>query len=312
MEHNETTRANCRILSLDGGGAKGFYTLGVIKQLEAMMGGEPLAEQFDVIFGTSTGAIIASLLALGKTADEVHALYKTHVPPLMGLRTCNGRTKALERLSRDVYGDVKFDAMKTHVGLVSARWREERPMIFKNSVMQAHGSKATFVPGFGCTVADAVVASCSAYPYFNRKIVTTSDGSEVELIDGGYCANNPTLYAIAEAVTALKYHRTQLRVVSIGVGSYPEPPRYAHKWLIFRFFLVRLLQKTLDINTTSMETLATVLFEDLSMVRVNDSYTTPDMATDLMEHNIKKLNILYQRGKESFGKHEPQLQALLA
>lgn len=312
MESVEPNRAACRVLSLDGGGAKGFYTLGVLRQLESMLGGEPLAGQFDVIFGTSTGAIIASLLALGKSVDEIHNLYKIHVPPLMGMHTRSGRTKGLEQLSKDVYGDVTFDDMKTHVGIVSARWREERPMIFKSSVKQAHGSKAAFVPGFGCTVADAVTASCSAYPYFARKIVTTSDGSEVELIDGGYCANNPTLYAVAEAVAALKYDRTQLRVVSIGVGNYPEPPRYAHKWLIFRFFLVRLLQKTLDINTTSMETLADILFNDLQMVRVNDSYTTPDMATDLLEHNVKKLNILYQRGKESFGKHEQELQALLA
>jgi patatin-like phospholipase/acyl hydrolase len=28
----------CRILSLDGGGAKGFYTLGVLKELEGMLG----------------------------------------------------------------------------------------------------------------------------------------------------------------------------------------------------------------------------------------------------------------------------------
>ena len=28
----------CRILSLDGGGAKGFYTLGVLKEIEAMAG----------------------------------------------------------------------------------------------------------------------------------------------------------------------------------------------------------------------------------------------------------------------------------
>ena len=45
----------CRILSLDGGGAKGFYTLGVLKELEAMLG-EPLHTQFALIFGTSTGA----------------------------------------------------------------------------------------------------------------------------------------------------------------------------------------------------------------------------------------------------------------
>ena len=35
-------------------------------------------------------------------------------------------------------------------------------------------------------------------------------------------------------------------------------------------------------------------------------------AADLMEHNLTKLTLLYQRGKESFGKHERQLQALLA
>ena len=63
-----------RILSLDGGGAKGFYTLGVLKQVEAMLGGGPLSEQFDLIFGTSTGAIIAALLGLGRGVDEIHGL----------------------------------------------------------------------------------------------------------------------------------------------------------------------------------------------------------------------------------------------
>lgn len=301
----------CRILSLDGGGAKGFYTLGVLKQLEAMLGNRPLSEKFDLIFGTSTGAIIASLLALGKTADEILALYKDYVPRIMGLHTCSGRTRALEHLASEVYGDLKFDVVKTGVGIVAARWREERPMIFKGSAAQAHGMHATFKPGFGCTIADAIVASCSAYPFFKRKMIRTLDG-EVELLDGGYCANNPTLYAIADAVMALKMDREQLRVVSIGVGVYPEPLRYAHKWLVFNFFLVRLLQKTLDINTHSMETLAKVLFKDVPMVRVNDTYSTPDMATDLMEHNLKKLNILYQRGTQSFGEHEQQLKALLA
>jgi Patatin-like phospholipase len=75
-------------------------------------------------------------------------------------------------------------------------------MIFKGSVTQAHGRKGTFTPGFGVTISDAVQASCSAYPFFNRKIVTTATGDNVELIDGGYCANNPTLYAIADAVAA--------------------------------------------------------------------------------------------------------------
>lgn len=311
MDGDPQPNQACRILTLDGGGAKGFYTLGVLKQLEALLGGEPLANKFDLIFGTSTGAIIASLLALGKPAKEIHTLYKEHVPKIMGVHFKGPRTAALERLAEDVYGNLKFDAVKTGVGIVTARWREERPMIFKASLAQAHGSHATFKPGFGCTIADAVVASCSAYPFFNRKVITTDDG-DVELLDGGYCANNPTLYAIADAVMALKKDRTQLRVVSIGVGNYPEPRRPIHKRMIFRFWLVQLLQKTLDINTTSMATLAQLLFNDVPMVRINDTYSTPDMATDLMETDIKKLNMLFQRGGESYAKHEDELKKLLA
>jgi len=313
MEQSEPTHhgAPFRILTLDGGGAKGFYSLGVIRQLEAMLGGGPLSEQFDLIYGTSTGAIIAALLALGNSVGSIKTLYEKHVPKLMATRGCRRRTRALEELARDVFQDLRFDAVQTGIGIVCARWREERPMVFKASVSQAHGMHATFKPGFGCTIAEAVVASCSAYPFFKRKIITTSEGSEVELLDGGYCANNPTLYAIADAVRPLNHDPKSLRIVSVGVGVYPEPARYAHKWLIARFFLVRLLQKTLDINTHSMETLAKLLFKDVPMVRINDEYSTPDMATDLMEHDIAKLQLLFQRGWESFGKHEDELKRLL-
>ena len=55
-----TSADACRVLSLDGGGAKGFYTLGVLKEIEAMVG-QPICECFDLIFGTSTGGIIAGL-----------------------------------------------------------------------------------------------------------------------------------------------------------------------------------------------------------------------------------------------------------
>src|SRR5882724_1704736 len=167
----------CRILSLDGGGAKGFYTLGVLKQVEAMLGGQPLCKHFNLIFGTSTGAIIAALLALGHQVEAILELYKKHVPAITGKLLTSGRTKALAELVEKVFGKADFTQVKTGVG-----------------------SKATFVPGFGCTIADAVRASCSAFPYFKRATVKTSQGADVELFDGGYCANNPTLYAIADAV----------------------------------------------------------------------------------------------------------------
>ncbi len=42
-----------RVLSLDGGGSKGVYTLGVLKEVEAIVKA-PLCTAFDLVFGTST------------------------------------------------------------------------------------------------------------------------------------------------------------------------------------------------------------------------------------------------------------------
>jgi uncharacterized protein len=309
----------CRILSLDGGGAKGFYTLGVLAQVEAMLKGKPLCEHFHLIFGTSTGAIIAALLSLGYNVADILSLYRRHVPTVMKNNTAGRRTKALDKLVAEVFGDKDFTHVKTGVGIVATHWHLEKPMIFKTSVAQAHARKDTFIPGFGCKIGEAVRASCSAYPYFERFVVTTGQGVTVELFDGGYCANNPTLYAIADAVKAFGKEYADLRVLSVGVGVYPEPkhwvtPKYMAAWLAkacLGFTGLQLLQKTLDVNTTSMEQLRSILFNDIPAVRINDTFQQPAMATDLLEADLEKLNLLYQRGWESFAAHEKALRELL-
>lgn len=299
-----------RVLTLDGGGAKGFYTLGVLKEIEAMSGC-PLHEKFDLIFGTSTGSIIAALIALGRTVDEILALYREHVPKVMSNRRRATRTSALNKLANEVFLDASFTDVKTRVGIVAANWLSERPMIFKSSGDQAHGRAATFVPGFGVRIADAVQASCSAYPFFERTTVETSTGEKIELIDGGYCANNPTLYAIADAVHALKRAREDVRIVSVGCGVYPEPKKLS-MWFAKNFLYgVELLQKTLEINTQSMDELRRVLFHDVPTIRISDTFNQPAMATDLLEHDISKLNVLFTRGRESFSVHEKQLATFL-
>jgi uncharacterized protein len=174
-----------RVLTLDGGGAKGFYTLGVLKEIEGLLGC-PLYKRFNLIFGTSTGSIIGALLALGCEADQIHDLYKNYVPPIMQIKEAAAKSAALRRLGDAVFKDRKFDAVKTAIGIVATRWVIERPMIFKGSVAQAHGRVGTFVPGFGCAISDAVQASCSAYPFFERKVVVTAKGDHIELVDGGY------------------------------------------------------------------------------------------------------------------------------
>jgi uncharacterized protein len=301
----------CRILSLDGGGAKGFYTLGVLKEIEAMLDCR-LYRRFDLVFGTSTGAIIAALVALGHTVDEIHDLYKRHVPTVMREKKPHLRTRALERLVHEVFGNRTFEDVKTGVGIVATRWLNERPMIFKKSIGQAHGLKSTFTPGFGVSIADAVQGSCSAYPFFDRKHVKTAAGDDVELIDGGYCANNPTLYAIADAIVALENERKNVRVLNIGVGVYPEPKgRFVMRMKKKYVLSIRLLQKTLEINTQSMDQLRHILFRDIPTIRISDTFQQPEMATDLMEHDLSKLNVLRQRGRDSFASRQAQLEDFL-
>lgn len=301
-----------RVLSLDGGGAKGFYTLGALKEIEALVGCL-LSDKFDLIYGTSTGAIIGALLGLGKTVDEIEALYRKHVVTVMGHWLPSKRTAALEALAAEVFGDLKFDAFKTDVCIVGTRWNEERPIIFKTQVNQAFLGKATFIPGLGCSISDAIIGSCSAYPFFKRKFVTTGHGERIEVRDGGFVANNPTLYAIVDATERLGHARAHVHVVSIGVGEYPVPKLPAwrlRKWL-GKLPTMVFLQKTNEISTHSMEQLHEVLFPDVETIRIHARYTQPEMATDMLEVDMEKLGLLWQCGRDCARDAEPRLRNFL-
>lgn len=72
-----------RILALDGGGLRGILSLGMLRRVEGLLkerhGNDEafrLCHYFDLIAGTSTGAIIAAALATGMTVDEVIGHYQ--------------------------------------------------------------------------------------------------------------------------------------------------------------------------------------------------------------------------------------------
>ncbi|MGI9423711.1 MAG: patatin-like phospholipase family protein, partial [Hyphomicrobiaceae bacterium] len=80
-----------RILSLDGGGVRGLITLGMLKRVESLLKSRStagahfrLCQYFDLIGGTSTGAIIATMLAMGLTVDRIIALYFDMIPKIFG------------------------------------------------------------------------------------------------------------------------------------------------------------------------------------------------------------------------------------
>lgn len=314
---NKSGNKTFKVLSLDGGGAKGFYTLGVLEEIEKNMG-RPISQCFDLIYGTSTGAIIAVLLSRGDAVGAVRKLYSKAVPEIMGRSNRWCRTAALKELCGEIFAETRVEHFKTSIGIVATNWKEERPLIFKASVAQAHGSMGSFVPFFGCSVADAIISSCSAYPFFNTHTIVKENGDVVELADGGFCANNPTLYAIADALLALKQERGNLRVVSLGVGAYPEPSFLIKaKRVCCSISLLRhgfnsdFLQKILGTNTRSMEVLRDILFKDIQTIRINDASVEPEMATDLMECDLGKLNRLIQKGRFSFAQHEAKLKEYL-
>ena len=100
--------ANKRALVLSGGGAKGAFTAGVVKYLMV-----ELNLQFDLVVGTSTGALIAPLVASQDIANLVHFYENveqqdilTDRPDLLAFLFSDGLndTKPLERLINKFFG----------------------------------------------------------------------------------------------------------------------------------------------------------------------------------------------------------------
>src|SRR5262249_35636786 len=58
-----------------GGGVRGIMTIQLLKELEEQAGA-PCHQIFDMVAGTSTGGIIAGLIASGYTAVEIEGLYE--------------------------------------------------------------------------------------------------------------------------------------------------------------------------------------------------------------------------------------------
>jgi predicted acylesterase/phospholipase RssA len=69
------------MLALDGGGIRGLITIEILGRLEALLrdayGDQDLvlADYFDYVGGTSTGAIIATGIARGMTVDKIRTFY---------------------------------------------------------------------------------------------------------------------------------------------------------------------------------------------------------------------------------------------
>jgi patatin-like phospholipase/acyl hydrolase len=298
-----------KILCLDGGGSKGMYTIGVLSEIEKQLGGK-IYEHFQLIFGTSTGAIITAMLGLGYEVEEIDKKYRELVPKIMTVGGQKGKSAALSRLGKEIFGEQKFDAFKTGVGIVAMNFDTQQPIVFKNTKDRAHGSKASFLPGFGLTILEAVEASCAACPIFCKKELQTANKGKITAIDGGFIANNPSLFALIDATKALKYAVADIKMLSIGVGTYIEKPMSKMHLFINRFEMAQIASKVLVASSNTTETVMNLLFPDLHLERVNDSFPEPKYGTNMIESDPDKLAKMYQLGIGSYAKHEKGILSL--
>ncbi len=231
-------------------------------------------------FWHRTGSIIGSLIALNKPVDEIRKHYLKLAPDVMSRWFPKRKSEVLRARVDEVFESAKFDAFSTDIGIVATNLDDNSPRIFKRHAGQALGRQHTFEPGFGCTIADAVVTSCAAYPFFRSHRVDTSHGKS-DLADGGFVANNPALFALADALGPLGQLRSAIRILSIGTGRFSEK-RNLLQWL----GVVRTLTPLLIANASTVPPLRKALFSDIKWIRIDDAFLK-----GLLHNNIYKCEL---------------------
>jgi patatin-like phospholipase/acyl hydrolase len=284
-----------KVLTLDGGGSKGIYTIGVLKELEKNLG-QNIGDYFDYIYGTSTGSIICGLLAIGKSVEEVEEIYLELIPTIMKESKAKKKSQKL------------LDNLKCDIGIVALNHETLEPLIFKSNIEQSHGSQGSFIPGFGCKLLTAILASSAAYPIFEPVIVKTKNRGEIKTVDGGFVANNPSLYASIDL--SKKYDQSEIKILNIGTGKFLERidgilPRII-SWLpITKFFFTEIYTSSTNTNYRLLK----LIYPNIEIVRVNDSFM--NISTNMTEKDLNILSKILQKGQYSYLNSEKEIKALL-
>ena len=214
-----------RILALDGGGLRGTFTAAVLSKWAEMItngggNGNQLVKHFDLVAGTSTGAILAIGLGLGKSPQEILQFYKDKGPLIFpkdrNLRhwlKSKHESSTLQAILEGVFGNrvLAESSCRLVIPTVRAIHGEAEAIVTPHSLDRTAFSKMTAV--------EAALASSAAPTYFDEAEVQGEIATAVYL-DGGIWANNPVLPAIAEAIRHLKIPLERIDVLSVGtLGS---------------------------------------------------------------------------------------------
>jgi uncharacterized protein len=299
---------NVRVLCLDGGGAKGVYTLGVLSGLEEVASAK-LHTVFDAIYGVSTGSIIGALIAIGRPIADIHKLYGDGIPHILGQCTVQGRSTALARFAEMHLGDERFGSTLTRLAIVTLNRRTQRPLIFKSHMDMIYSGRESFKPGFGVKISRAICASSAAFPLFNPVSVRDFAGEECELIDGGFVSNNPSMLAISDALGPLGVRPDGVQIVSVGVGRYKvkQLPILAMLPHAFGRTPWRVVSEMMESSAQTMEFLRKQICAHVPAIRVDGDFMHLSLETNLLETRQEVLETLFDLGRQSFHEHKGQL-----
>lgn len=231
------------ILALDGGGMRGLIALGFVERLEALSGGD-LPKRFELIGGTSTGAVIATGLALGLPVARIRDFYTDLAPTVF--RRSPWRLPGISALFDDalmeyhigqVCGDrtMESDEVRTGLAVLIKRLDTDEIWIVNNAEGSPYWNdpaNGSFIGNRHYRLADIVRAATAAPHYFDPEPLPVAEDDHGVFIDAGVTPfNNPSL-ALLQLVANpdLGYGwpvgEERLRIVSIGTGTFrnSQPP----------------------------------------------------------------------------------------
>jgi hypothetical protein len=226
-----------RLLSIDGGGLLGLIPAEALIQIEQQLNqltgkSEPLCNRFDLIGGTSTGAILAAGLAMGKAATELRDFYlqfghdifkKSFLPVRFWHSYPSG---PLEKHLKDVLGEsttLGSEKLQTQILIVAKNATLGNDWFFTNNPKNKFFPQNSRLPLW-----QVVRASTAAPTYFPPQTISVPDESgkmqSYEFLDGGVSSyNNPSLQVFLEATIPAYGHgwtmgTDQLMLMSLGTG----------------------------------------------------------------------------------------------
>ena len=232
-----------RILALDGGGIKGLLSLQFLKRIEQILAARStspdefrLCDYFDLVGGTSTGAVIAAGLAKGYTVGYLERMYQELGQSIFqpswfrkGLFRAKFDVEPLRKVLDREFGDITLgdERLRTGLAIVTKRLDTGSPWIVHNNPRgryYKHRPGGTAVPNKDYRLAQIVRASTAAPHYFDGEEISVAEGVTGAFVDGGVSPhNNPSLQLLLLAtLDGYAYQwptgADELLIVSIGTG----------------------------------------------------------------------------------------------